>query len=118
MTLHIIELISFLVLIVGWFYSQKFKKIVFFPYPWCRVKLLEVLETRKIVLQKEQGMAFARAVAAGFDMDNMADIILFAQSFGASRLRWVVSKRVENKNCFLLSRMLDMEIMWNVDKYD
>lgn len=52
----------------------------------CRVQLLRVLETRKAVLQKEQGMAFARAVAAGFDMDHMAEVISFAECFGASRL--------------------------------
>ncbi|XP_010906787.1 uncharacterized protein [Elaeis guineensis] len=51
-----------------------------------KVQLLRVLESRKIVLQKEQGMAFARAVAAGFDMDHMAQLISFAESFGASRL--------------------------------
>ncbi|KAL5851777.1 hypothetical protein ACOSQ3_006895 [Xanthoceras sorbifolium] len=51
-----------------------------------KVQLLKVLETRKTVLQKEQGMAFARAVAAGFDVDNIAPLISFAESFGASRL--------------------------------
>nr|DAD19995.1 TPA_asm: hypothetical protein HUJ06_021458 [Nelumbo nucifera] len=51
-----------------------------------KVQLLRVLETRKSVLQKEQGMAFARAVAAGFDMDHMAPLISFAELFGASRL--------------------------------
>ncbi|KAJ9537145.1 hypothetical protein OSB04_029878, partial [Centaurea solstitialis] len=35
-----------------------------------KVQLLNVLETRKTVLKKEQGMAFARAVAAGFEIDN------------------------------------------------
>ncbi|XP_016504079.2 COP1-interacting protein 7-like [Nicotiana tabacum] len=52
-----------------------------------RVQLLKVLETRKSVLQKEQGMAFARAVAAGFDIDRMAQMVSFAESFGASRLK-------------------------------
>ena len=52
-----------------------------------RVQLQRVLETRKTVLQKEQAMAFARAVAAGFDMDHMAYLISFAESFGASRLK-------------------------------
>jgi hypothetical protein len=47
---------------------------------------LKVLETRKTVLQKEQGMAFARAVAAGFDVDRMSPLMLFAECFGASRL--------------------------------
>lgn len=49
--------------------------------------LLRVLETRKMVLQKEQGMAFARAAAAGFDMDHMHDLVSFADCFGAFRLR-------------------------------
>jgi hypothetical protein len=51
-----------------------------------RVQLLKVLETRKTVLQKEQGMAFARAVAAGFDIDHMSPLMIFAECFGASRL--------------------------------
>ncbi|XP_059632337.1 COP1-interacting protein 7 [Cornus florida] len=51
-----------------------------------KVQLLKVLETRKIVLQKEQGMDFARAVAAGFDIDHMALLVSFAECFGASRL--------------------------------
>ncbi|GMJ01987.1 hypothetical protein like AT5G43310 [Hibiscus trionum] len=50
-------------------------------------QLLKVLETRKTVLQKEQGMAFARAVAAGFNIDDMAPLLSFSESFGASRLR-------------------------------
>ncbi|XP_068654788.1 COP1-interacting protein 7 [Aristolochia californica] len=52
-----------------------------------KVQLLRVLETRRTVLQKEQGMAFARAVAAGFDMDNLALLVPFAECFGASRLK-------------------------------
>ncbi|KAL9410903.1 hypothetical protein AB3S75_044639 [Citrus x aurantiifolia] len=52
-----------------------------------KVQLLKVLETRKIVLQKEQGMAFARAVAAGFDVDHIPSLMSFAESFGASRLK-------------------------------
>ncbi|XP_020248346.1 uncharacterized protein LOC109825853 [Asparagus officinalis] len=52
-----------------------------------KVQLLRVLETRKVVLQKEQGMAFARATAAGFDMDHLAYLVTFSESFGASRLK-------------------------------
>ncbi|VFQ76847.1 unnamed protein product [Cuscuta campestris] len=52
-----------------------------------RAQLLKVLKTRKSVLQKEQGMAFARAVAAGFDIDYMVPLLSFADCFGASRLR-------------------------------
>ncbi|XP_074572335.1 COP1-interacting protein 7-like isoform X2 [Curcuma longa] len=52
-----------------------------------KVHLLKVLETRKMVLRKEQGMAFARAAAAGFDMDALLDLISFSENFGASRLK-------------------------------
>ncbi|KAL5219569.1 hypothetical protein ABZP36_020253 [Zizania latifolia] len=51
-----------------------------------KVQLLRVLETRKTVLRKEQAMAFARAVAAGFNIDNLGYLITFADCFGASRL--------------------------------
>ncbi|KAI5399991.1 hypothetical protein KIW84_065077 [Lathyrus oleraceus] len=50
------------------------------------VQLLKVLEARKSVLQKEQGMAFARAVAAGFEIDYIPALMSFAECFGASRL--------------------------------
>ena len=42
------------------------------------VQLLKVLEARKSVLQKEQGMAFARAVAAGFEIDYIPALMSFA----------------------------------------
>ncbi|ONM53142.1 COP1-interacting protein-related [Zea mays] len=51
-----------------------------------KVQLLRVLETRKTMLRKEQAMAFARAVAAGFDIDNLGYLIAFAERFGAARL--------------------------------
>ncbi|XP_054805701.1 COP1-interacting protein 7 isoform X2 [Prosopis cineraria] len=51
-----------------------------------KVQLLKVLETRKSVLQKEQGMAFARAVAAGLDIDCLPALMSFAECFGASRM--------------------------------
>lgn len=51
-----------------------------------RIGLLKVLDTRKTVLQKEQGMAFARATAAGFNMDHLTPLVSFAKCFGASRL--------------------------------
>ncbi|KAL6638319.1 hypothetical protein ACP70R_025891 [Stipagrostis hirtigluma subsp. patula] len=51
-----------------------------------KAQLLRVLETRKTVLRKEQAMAFARAVAAGFDIDSLVYLITFAECFGASRL--------------------------------
>lgn len=53
-----------------------------------RICLQRTLETRKVLLRKEQAMAYARALVAGFEMDNMDDLILFADTFGASRLRY------------------------------
>lgn len=50
-------------------------------------RLLRALDARRMMLQKEQGMAFARALAAGFNLENMDDLVLFAECFGANRLR-------------------------------
>lgn len=52
-----------------------------------KIQLQRLLETRKAMLRKEQAMAYARALVAGFETENMNDLILFADSFGASRLR-------------------------------
>ncbi|ERN03350.1 uncharacterized protein LOC18431487 [Amborella trichopoda] len=50
-------------------------------------RLLQVLETRKAVLHREQAMAYAQALAAGFEMDNIDDLISFSNIFGASRMK-------------------------------
>lgn len=52
-----------------------------------KIRLQRVLETRKALLRKEQAMAYARALAAGFELDNIEDLLVFADAFGASRLR-------------------------------
>lgn len=52
-----------------------------------RIRLQRVLETRRAVLCKEQAMAYARALVAGFEPDYLDDLISFADAFGASRLR-------------------------------
>ncbi|KAL6991022.1 hypothetical protein U1Q18_009145 [Sarracenia purpurea var. burkii] len=52
-----------------------------------KIRLQRLLETRKALLRKEQAMAYARALAAGFELDNIDDLIFFADAFGASRLR-------------------------------
>ncbi|KAJ4977045.1 hypothetical protein NE237_002151 [Protea cynaroides] len=49
--------------------------------------LKRLMETRKAVLRKEQAMAYACALVAGFDMDRIDDLLSFAAAFGASRLR-------------------------------
>ncbi|GER25406.1 COP1-interacting protein 7 [Striga asiatica] len=52
-----------------------------------RVRLQRVMDTRKALLQKEQAMAYARAVVAGYEIDTIDDLVCFADAFGASRLR-------------------------------
>ncbi|XP_024959696.1 COP1-interacting protein 7-like [Cynara cardunculus var. scolymus] len=52
-----------------------------------KIHLQRVLETRKAVLQKEQAMVYARAIVAGFETDNLEDLICFADAFGSPRLR-------------------------------
>ncbi|KAG0486265.1 hypothetical protein HPP92_008360 [Vanilla planifolia] len=44
-------------------------------------------------------MAFARAAAAGFDVDNMGDLISFAESFGALRLKEACIRYIELWKC-------------------
>ncbi|CAK9232504.1 unnamed protein product [Sphagnum troendelagicum] len=51
-----------------------------------RRRLLRAMDARRLALQKEQGMAFARAGAAGFDMQYLAHLSVFADCFGATRL--------------------------------
>ncbi|KAI4365115.1 hypothetical protein MLD38_021133 [Melastoma candidum] len=52
-----------------------------------RIHLQHLLESRKVLLRKAQAMAYARGRAAGFEMDNIDELISFSEAFGASRLR-------------------------------
>ncbi|KAK7859471.1 COP1-interacting protein 7 isoform X1 [Quercus suber] len=52
-----------------------------------KIHLLRVLESRKAALRREQAMAYARALVAGYEMDYIDDLISFSDAFGASRLR-------------------------------
>ncbi|KAL4580295.1 hypothetical protein LXL04_016483 [Taraxacum kok-saghyz] len=52
-----------------------------------KVHLQRALETRKAVLQKEQAMVYARALIAGFETENLEDLISFSDAFGSPRLR-------------------------------
>ncbi|XP_070037580.1 COP1-interacting protein 7 isoform X2 [Nicotiana tomentosiformis] len=60
-----------------------------------KIRLQRVLESRKAVLRREQAMAYARALVSGFDMDNLDDLISFANAFGALRLREACIKFME-----------------------
>ncbi|CAA0817902.1 disease resistance protein (TIR class)- putative [Striga hermonthica] len=52
-----------------------------------RACLQRVMDTRKALLQKEQAMAYARAVVAGYEIETIDDLVCFADTFGASRMR-------------------------------
>ncbi|KAF9672305.1 hypothetical protein SADUNF_Sadunf11G0027500 [Salix dunnii] len=52
-----------------------------------KIQFHRLLEARKTLLRKEQAMAYARGLVAGFEVDNINDLISFADAFGASRLR-------------------------------
>jgi hypothetical protein len=55
-----------------------------------KIQLQRLLETRRTLLRREQAMAYARGVVAGYEIDSIDDLILFADAFGASRLRYVM----------------------------
>ncbi|KAM7255041.1 hypothetical protein ACFE04_020282 [Oxalis oulophora] len=52
-----------------------------------RVQLQRLLEARKTMLRRDQAMAYASAFVAGFGLDDIDDLISFADAFKASRLR-------------------------------
>ncbi|CAN4078988.1 unnamed protein product [Withania somnifera] len=52
-----------------------------------KIHLQRHLDTRKALLRKDQAMSYARATVAGFEIDQLDDLIQFANSFGALRLR-------------------------------
>lgn len=47
-------------------------------------------------------MAYARALVAGFELDNIDDLISFADAFGASRLRYELVPSINIFKCFYL----------------
>lgn len=47
-----------------------------------RIQLHRLLGTRKALLQKEQAMAFAHGLVAGFEVDSIGDLISFADVYG------------------------------------
>ncbi|KAF5742259.1 hypothetical protein HS088_TW09G00303 [Tripterygium wilfordii] len=57
------------------------------PEESSKIQHQRLLGTRKMLLQKEQAMAYAGGHAAGFEMGSIDDLISFADAFGASRLR-------------------------------
>ncbi|MCO5597595.1 hypothetical protein L7F22_051674 [Adiantum nelumboides] len=51
-----------------------------------KLELLRAMDVRLAALKQEQSDAFSRAMAAGFDSSNMADLLDFSEHFGAERL--------------------------------
>lgn len=78
-----------------------------------RIQLQRLLETRKAMLRKEQAMAYARALVAGFETENMNDLILFADQFGASRLRYAIRvQRIDIHFDFLNYKDIFIMFVW------
>eukprot|EP00250_Pteridium_aquilinum_P011945 c20405_g1_i1 orf=344-4426(+) len=82
-------------------------------------QLLRALEARRLVLQKEQGMAFARAAAAGYELVYMLQLIMFSDCFGAARLREacfsfvaLCRKREITGFCAGDTKMIDQDLTW------
>jgi hypothetical protein len=48
---------------------------------------LRTIDVRLIALQQELSMGFAQAFATGFAIEHMADLIVFADRFGANHLK-------------------------------
>lgn len=49
------------------------------------------------MLRKQQAMAYARGLVAGFEIHNIDDLISFSDAFGASRLRYeLVTSKVDH----------------------
>ncbi|KAJ0254623.1 Disease resistance protein [Hirschfeldia incana] len=62
-----------------------------------KIQLQRLLETRRTLLRREQAMAYARGVVAGYEIDTIDDLILFADAFGASREACVKYKELWKK---------------------
>ena len=52
-----------------------------------RDHLKHVLQSQKSLLQREEAMAYARTLVAGFEMEHIDELIFFADAFGTSCLR-------------------------------
>ncbi|KAJ7566791.1 hypothetical protein O6H91_02G118500 [Diphasiastrum complanatum] len=50
-------------------------------------QLLRAMDSCRFMLLKEKQKAYTQALAAGFDAEYMADMLVFADTFGATRLR-------------------------------
>ncbi|KAJ7946942.1 COP1-interacting protein [Quillaja saponaria] len=51
-----------------------------------KICLQSLMESRIALLRKEQAMAYACCLVAGFEVDNIDNLVCFGDAFGASRL--------------------------------
>lgn len=61
------------------------------PWPFfflCRKELLRAIDVRLSALKQDLVTACARASSAGFNPDSVSELVLFADHFGANRLRY------------------------------
>jgi hypothetical protein len=54
----------------------------------CRKELLRAIDVRLSALKQDLVTACARASSAGFNPDSVSELVLFADHFGANRLRY------------------------------
>ncbi|KAL5995753.1 hypothetical protein ACLOJK_025822 [Asimina triloba] len=52
----------------------------------CRKELLRAIDVRLLAAEQDLTAACARASAAGFTLENVSELLLFADRFGAHRL--------------------------------
>lgn len=52
-----------------------------------RKELLKAIDVRVLALKKDLTTSFERVSAAGFTLDNISELLLFAEQFGAHRLK-------------------------------
>ncbi|KAJ9568511.1 hypothetical protein OSB04_004477 [Centaurea solstitialis] len=63
-------------------------------YPWRVKELLRAIDVRLATVKQDLATSCARAEAAGFNHETVADLQLFAEKFGATRLNQAASKYV------------------------
>jgi len=52
-----------------------------------RKELLKAIDVRLTAVKQDLATAFTRASAAGFTLDTVSELLLFAELFGALRLK-------------------------------
>ncbi|GLJ37369.1 hypothetical protein SUGI_0758330 [Cryptomeria japonica] len=55
-------------------------------------ELLRAIDARLMALEQELRMAFTRAAAGGFEIEHMGNLMIFAERFGATRMRNACAK--------------------------